>query len=75
MAYYGARYDHSDHSIFLVGQDESGRHCVRESHGLIGGAFITRAEAIRFAQDESQSIPGSLVLVTPAMIATPLGAA
>lgn len=57
-----------DRSIFLVGQDGRGRYCVHETHGLIGGAFITRAQAIHFAQVESQAIPGSIVLITPQLI-------
>jgi len=57
-----------DHTIFLVGQDANGRHCVRETHDLIGGAFASRAEAVRFAQDESRLIPNSIVLVTPEVV-------
>jgi len=69
MAYYACSpAELTDHTIFLVGQDETGRHCVNETHGLIGGAFISRAEAIRFAQDESKCIPGSVVLITPVLI-------
>lgn len=59
-----------DRSIFLVGQDGTGRHCVHETHGLIGGAFISRAQAIHFAQVESQAIPGSIVLITAQLIET-----
>lgn len=69
MAYYACtRAEANDHTIFLVGQDARGRYCVRENHGLIGGAFVSRAEAIRFAQDESEAIDGSVVLITPAPV-------
>lgn len=69
MAHYASRYNKPvDHTVFLVGQDNLGHYCVQENHGLIGGEFINRAEALRFAQDESRSIPGSLVLITPAII-------
>lgn len=33
--------------IFLVVQDEHGHHFVHENHGLIGGDFVTREEALR----------------------------
>ena len=59
-----------DPTIILVGQDLSGRYCVCESHGLMGGAFASRAEAIRFAQAESRDIPGSIVMITPLVIHT-----
>lgn len=69
MAYYASSPDFEpDHTIFLVGQDARGRYCVQENHGLIGGAFVDRAEAIRFAQDESKAIPGAVVLITPALV-------
>lgn len=69
MAYYACPdAQRSDHTIFLVGQDAAGRYCVNENHGLIGGAFVSRAEAIHFARDESKAIPGSVVLITPAPV-------
>ena len=69
MAYYAcSQADRANYTIFLVGQDERGRYCVQENHGIIGGAFISRAEAIRFAQDEARAIPGALVLITPAPV-------
>ncbi len=57
-----------DPTIILVGQDLCGRYCVCENHGKIGGAFVSRAEAIRFAQDESRGIPRSIVMVTPLVL-------
>nr|WP_295659128.1 hypothetical protein [Polymorphobacter sp.] len=57
-----------DPTIFLVGQDVCGRYCVCENHGVIGGAFASRADAVRFAQDESKAIAHSIVLVTPVVI-------
>lgn len=43
---------------------------VAENHGLIGGAFVSRAEAVRFARDESHAIVGSVVLVTPEIVSS-----
>ena len=57
-----------DFTIFLVGQDEAGRHFVCENHGLIGGSFIDRETAIRFARECSCGLAGSLVVVTPAPV-------
>ena len=57
-------------TIILVGQDLGGRYCVCENHGMIGGAFASRAEAIRFARAEGRSIPRSIVMVTPLVIHT-----
>lgn len=69
MAYYAcSRAERDDHTIFLVGQDDCGRYCVQENHGIIGGAFISRSEAVRFARDEARTISGALVLITPAPV-------
>ena len=57
-----------DPTIILVGQDLGGRYCVCENHGLIGGAFASRAEAVRFARKESAAIPRSIVMITPLVI-------
>lgn len=66
MPYYCSSVaDGWDHTIFLVGQDERGHHFVHENHGLIGGDFVTREEALRFARNESRAAPGSIVVVTP----------
>lgn len=66
MSYYcGSVSDSQDHTIFLVGQDEHGHHFVHENHGLIGGDFVTRDEALRFARSESRAAPGSIVVVAP----------
>lgn len=59
-----------DPTIILVGQDLAGHYCVCENHGMVGGAFVSRAEAIRFAQAEGRSIPRSIVMVTPLVIHT-----
>ena len=51
--------------IFYVGRDDRGCWVVQETHGLLGGVFVSRAEAIHYAQDESRQYPGSIVLLTP----------
>ena len=66
MPYYcSSAADDWDHTIFLVGQDERGHHFVHENHGLIGGDFVTREEALRFARSESRAAPGSIVVIAP----------
>ena len=57
-----------DFTIFLVGQDEAGQHFVCENHGLIGGSFVDRETAIRFARDCCSGLARSLVVVTPAAV-------
>lgn len=69
MAHSSIAFD-PEPTIILVGQDLGGRYCVCENHGLVGGAFVSRAEAIRFAQAEGRSIPRSIVMVTPLVIHT-----
>ena len=69
MTYYACSpQDEPEHTIFLVGQNACGHYLVQENHGLIGGEFICRADAIRFAREESTRIPGAVVLVAPPLI-------
>ena len=56
----------SDRTVFLIGEDAPGHYVVRENHGLIGGEFISRSEAVRFARDECEAIPGAVILIADA---------
>ena len=69
MAHSSAAFD-PEPTIILVGQDLGGHYCVCENHGMVGGAFASRSEAIRFARAEGRSIPHSIVMVTPLVIHT-----
>jgi hypothetical protein len=40
--------------ILLVGQDRAGHWIVRETLGLLGGIFISRAAALRYARAEQR---------------------
>ena len=54
-----------DQWIFYVGRDDRGCWVVQETHGLLGGVFVSREDAVHYAQDESRQHPGSIVLLTP----------
>jgi|GEM_PF-5032370 len=69
MAQFAApQHLRGDHTIIVVGQDDRGRWVVEENHGLIQGAFRTKADALRFAQAERRQFPGAIVMVTQARI-------
>ncbi|QXQ06967.1 hypothetical protein KX816_02580 [Sphingosinicellaceae bacterium] len=55
-----------DRTVFMIGEDAPGHYAVRENHGLIGGEFISRSEAMRFARDECEAIPGAVILIADA---------
>lgn len=64
-----------DCTIFTVGHDDRGHWVVQENHGLMGGTFISREEAIHYAQGECRQYPGSIVLVTPQPLKLHIGGA
>lgn len=73
MAHYEVPKDQQkDFTVFLVGRDRGGRWVVHENHGLVEGVFISREDAIRFANDEHDKVRGSLVMLTPQPIETSL---
>ncbi len=51
-------------TVFIVGQDPQGQWLALETHGLAGGLFKTRQDAIRFADFETDHRPGSVQLST-----------
>lgn len=60
-------------TVFMVGQDIYGRWMVQENHGLVEGTFISREDAVRFAESERTALPAAFVMVTPERIVPYLG--
>ncbi len=58
-----------DCTIFTIGRGDRGGWVVQENHGLLGGLFVSREEAIHYAQDECRNYPGAIVLMTPQPLA------
>ena len=54
---------HVSQVAFLVGQDGQGHWLAVETHGLGGGIFKSRDNALRYARDESQRQPGAVRFV------------
>ncbi|MGO4833264.1 hypothetical protein AB4144_13405 [Rhizobiaceae sp. 2RAB30] len=48
---------------FLVGRDVGGRWIVRDEKDLVGGLFVDRESAVRFAMAESGYVPGAVTCV------------
>jgi hypothetical protein len=48
---------------FFVGKNSSGCWIARDQHGLRGGFFVSRAEAIRFAMGENGHRPYDVIMV------------
>lgn len=65
--------DDSDH-ILLVGQDRAGRWVVRETCGLIGGLFVDRDAAMRFARAERRGFAHARVELASAPLPSLLAA-
>ena len=47
---------------FIVGQDRHGHWIVTETHGLYGGIFCSKDDALRFAKFEAADRTGELEL-------------
>lgn len=47
---------------FVVGQDPQGRWVAAEIHGLAGGLFRTRADALHYASDATGRRPDAVVI-------------
>src|SRR5258705_13512092 len=58
--------------LFLIGQNRRGNWVAKMTHGLIGGLFINRATALKFALVVKRNQPEALVAGTP-MLAPELG--
>ena len=55
-----ARRDAGGRAAYLVGQDGEGHWLAVEVHGLGGGIFTSRGDALRYARDESRHQPGAV---------------
>jgi hypothetical protein len=49
--------------LFLIGQNRRGNWVAKMTHGLIGGLFINRAAALKFALFENGNHPEAVVAV------------
>jgi hypothetical protein len=49
---------------FLIGRNGRGQWIARERHGLYGGLFVSRENAIRYALFENGHRPEAIVMVT-----------
>ncbi|NEU12645.1 hypothetical protein G3T14_10900 [Methylobacterium sp. BTF04] len=49
---------------FIVGQDPQGRWVAVEIHGLAGGLFRTRHDAMHYAIDATDRRPDAVVIAT-----------
>jgi hypothetical protein len=58
--------------LFLIGQNRRGNWVAKMKHGLIGGLFINRAAALKFALFENGNHPEAVVTV-PGVLELDLG--
>jgi hypothetical protein len=49
-------------NLVLIGQNSRGNWVARESHGLFGGLFVSRAQAVKYALSENGDHPATIVL-------------
>jgi hypothetical protein len=49
--------------LFRIGRDSRGRWVAQDQHGLCGGLFIDRAEALKFAMFENGNCPHAVITV------------
>jgi hypothetical protein len=49
-------------NLVLIGRNSSGNWVARESHGLFGGLFVSRAQAVKYALSENGDHPATIVL-------------
>lgn len=49
---------------FIVGQDTSGRWIAVETHGLGGGLFRSREDAMHYALAETQKRPDAILIAS-----------
>ena len=48
--------------LVLIGRNSRGNWVAQESHGLFGGLFVTRAQAVKYALSENGPHPATIVL-------------
>ena len=53
----------SESSLFLIGRNSRGNWVVQSQHGLRGGLFVSRAEALKFALFENGNRRHLVVMV------------
>jgi hypothetical protein len=49
-------------SLVLIGRNSRGNWVAQESHGLFGGLFVSRAQAVKYALFENGHHPATIVL-------------
>ena len=52
-----------DTSLVLIGRNRSGQWVAQQQHGLYGGLFTHRADAVRYALFENGRHPESLIAI------------
>jgi len=50
-------------ALFLIGKNSRGQWVVQSQHGLVGGLFVSRAAALKFALFENGDRPELVVTV------------
>ena len=51
-----------DQNHVLIGRNSRGNWVAQESHGLFGGLFVSRAQAVKYALTENGPHPATIVL-------------
>jgi hypothetical protein len=49
--------------LFLIGKNGRGNWVVRDEKGLVGGLFVSRADAVKFALFEKGNRPRAAIMV------------
>ena len=49
-------------NLVLIGRNSRGNWVAQESHGLFGGLFVSRAQAVKYALTENGPHPATIVL-------------
>jgi hypothetical protein len=58
-----SRRPNSSARLFRVGKDSHGNWVVQDEHGLCGGLFVDRAQALKFAMFENGNQPQAVIMV------------
>ena len=66
------RSGNSEASLFLLGKNRRGNWVVQSQHGLRGGLFVNRSEALKFALFENGNRP-ELVITVPGVMELDMG--
>jgi len=59
---YPSRYTRLS-SHFFIGKNKCGNWVVRDDQGLLGGLFVNRTEALKFALFENGNQPRAVIMV------------